>query len=76
MLVKSDEANRFQVNERTIQRDLGDIRAYFDDNFDYGRELVYDRAKKGYMLVRNSYDTLITARCWRSARYLWRAVPL
>ena len=58
LLVKSDEANRFHVNERTIQRDLDDIRAYFDDNFDYGRELVYDRAKKGYMLVRNSYDTL------------------
>ena len=29
ILVKSDEAARYGVNERSIQRDIDDIRAYF-----------------------------------------------
>ena len=32
ILVKGDEAERFGVNERSIQRDLEDIRAYFAED--------------------------------------------
>ena len=44
---KSDEALRFGVNERTIQRDIDDIRSYYANNPDSSKELVYDRRKRG-----------------------------
>lgn len=53
MLVKADEAARFGVNERSIQRDIEDLRAYFANDPESDRELIYDRSKKGYVLVRN-----------------------
>ena len=48
---KADEASHFGVNERTIQRDIDDIRAYCAENDGSDRELIYDRAKNGYQLV-------------------------
>lgn len=48
-LKKSDTAQRFDVDERTIQRDIDDIRAYFSDN-DYGKQVVYDRRADGYRI--------------------------
>ena len=44
VLIKEDEASRFDVNERSIQRDLEDIRAYFANDRETNRELIYDRA--------------------------------
>ena len=58
ILVKADEASRFGVNERSIQRDLEDIRAYFANDMESNRELVYDRSKKGYVLVQNQKKSL------------------
>lgn len=58
VLVKAEEASRYGVNERSIQRDIDDIRAYFADDPESDRELVYDRGKKGYVLVQNSKKTL------------------
>lgn len=55
---KADEATRFEVNERSIQRDLEDIRAYFAETPEYNRELVYDRTQKGYILVQNQKEGL------------------
>ena len=49
---KAEEAKRFNVNLRSIQRDFEDIRAYFADNPKSGRKLVYDRVLKGYVLER------------------------
>ena len=54
ILVKAEEAARYGVNERSIQRDIDDIRAYFANDPESNRELIYDRAKKGYVLVQNS----------------------
>ncbi len=54
VLVKADEASRYGVNERSIQRDIEDIRAYFANDPESNRELIYDRNKKGYVLVQNS----------------------
>jgi predicted DNA-binding transcriptional regulator YafY len=59
ILNKSDEAKRFNVNERSIQRDLEDIRAYLANNPELNRELVYDRVNKGYVLVQN-HETRLT----------------
>ena len=55
---KAEEAARFGVNERSIQRDLDDIRAYYANNPEANRELKYDRAKKGYLLVQDSRQSL------------------
>ena len=55
---KADEAVRFEVNERSIQRDLEDIRAYFSNNPESNRELIYDRKQKGYVLVQNHKKSL------------------
>lgn len=53
MVYKSEEAINFGVNERTIQRDIDDIRNYLKQAaVDQGvvNEIVYDRVKKGYRL--------------------------
>lgn len=55
---KAEEAVRFGMNERSIQRDLDDIRAYYANNPEANRELRYDRAKKGYLLVQDSRQSL------------------
>lgn len=53
VLNKVEEAEKFNVNERTIQRDLDDIRAYLAGDSESQRELVYDRMKKGYVIVQH-----------------------
>lgn len=58
VLIKADEAERYGVNEKSIQRDIDDIRAYFANDPESNRELIYDRAKKGYVLIQNSKKTL------------------
>lgn len=57
---KKEMAELFNVNERTIQRDLEDIRAYFCENREgFGiKEIVYRRDKKGYCL--NNIDDVLT----------------
>lgn len=53
---KSEEAALFGVNERTIQRDIEDIREYVENSADDGgyNRLVYDRAVNAYRLERTS----------------------
>lgn len=51
---KAKEANRFEVNAKSIQRDLEDIRAYIADDQKMDKELIYDRLKKGYVLVQKN----------------------
>jgi predicted DNA-binding transcriptional regulator YafY len=58
VLNKADEAQRFDVNERSIQRDLEDIRAYFESDINSNCELIYDRGKRGYVLVQNHKESL------------------
>ena len=50
---KAQEAQNYGVNERTIQRDIDDIRNFLDldsDNTGIINSVVYDRADKGYHL--------------------------
>lgn len=54
---KSKLAERFGVNERSIQRDIDDIRNYIQNNLvqeGFQHSVVYDRVKKGYRLERIS----------------------
>lgn len=50
---KVQEAQRYGVNERSIQRDIDDIRNYLEnDAVDTGflNSVIYDRAKNGYCM--------------------------
>ena len=49
---KSQLTNEYKVDERTIQRDISDIRAYYSDSYS-GKEVVYDRASDRYMLCED-----------------------
>lgn len=51
---KREESKRFGVDERSIQRDIDDIRAFLADRAESvgdNREVIYDRTKEGYVMV-------------------------
>lgn len=54
VLNKEEEAERFGVNERTLQRDLDDIRSFLAErraqDASDNRTVAFDRIKKGYYL--------------------------
>lgn len=50
---KAEEANRFGVNEKSIQRDIEDIRCYLEtaaEDVGIDNIVIYDRVQKGYRL--------------------------
>lgn len=54
VISKAEDARRFDVDERSIQRDIDDIRAFLDENRIASgdrREIIYDRTKKGFVMV-------------------------
>lgn len=58
---KDEEALRFHVNERTIQRDLDSIRGYLDEAMLQGHgseSLLYDRRQKGFVLHSNNTSAM------------------
>ena len=54
LIDKKEAAFEFGVDTRTIQRDFDDIRAYLSEINDRKRELVYDRHRKGFVMVQRS----------------------
>lgn len=62
-IVKNLEAERYGVNERSIQRDIDDIRAYLEnrkaESGTEQRSVVYSRSKKGFVL-EGSEEALMT----------------
>lgn len=53
VIQKDTEAQRFHIDQRSIQRDIDDLRTFFAEwNAEHGTDfqLVYDRARKGFML--------------------------
>lgn len=60
-LNKAEEARRFGVDEKSIQRDIADLRAFFEEQVAEGeanQELVYDRKCNGYYLRTTDQATL------------------
>ena len=51
-ICKAEEAEHFGVDERSIQRDIDDIRAFLAERQQYGdtRQVVFDRRKKGFVM--------------------------
>lgn len=61
LIKKAEEAKRFRVTEKSIQRDLERIRSYLDWQETEGgaqNYLIYDRQKKGYRLEKDESDKL------------------
>lgn len=54
ILSKQDLASCYGVGEKTVQRDIDDLRAYLADEHQFESEisLRYDRKKQGYYLIR------------------------
>ena len=54
VIKKTEEARRCGVDERSVQRDIDDIRAYLHEcmlqGCSDGREIIYDRKSKGFRL--------------------------
>ncbi len=51
---KHEEAKRFGVDERSIQRDIDDIRAFIKNRSENAgdlREVIYDRSKEGFVMT-------------------------
>lgn len=63
VIKKSEEAMNFGVDERTIQRDIDDIRAFLCERADSDstdtREVVYDRTKDGFVMI-GTEDSLMS----------------
>jgi len=54
LIDKKEAAYEFGVDTRTIQRGFDDIRAYLSEINDRKRELVYDRQRKGFVMVQEA----------------------
>ena len=48
---KLEESQRFGVDERSIQRDIDDIRAFLDNRLTEYKTIEYDRNKKGFVMT-------------------------
>lgn len=59
---KTEESHRFGVDERSIQRDIDDIRAYLDEqsiiNSKNNCTIEYDRTKKGFIMKNAEVSTM------------------
>jgi len=73
-IVKSVEAERYGVNERSIQRDIDDIRAYLENRkADSGaeqRSVVYSRSKKGFTMEGNESALMTNSEILAVAKIL------
>ncbi|HSH25496.1 MAG TPA: WYL domain-containing protein [Massilibacterium sp.] len=53
ILSKVEEANRFGVVEKTIQRDIADLRTYISETYGHAMRIEYNRKKQGYILKKD-----------------------
>lgn len=70
---KSEEAYRFGVDKRSIQRDIDNIRNYFEcnsENDGYINRVLYDRTARGYRLERISQEKLNNSEILAIAKIL------
>ena len=67
---KAREVERFQVTERSIRRDLEDIRSFLANEPERSRSLVYDRARNGYILQQRETDVLTSGELLTVCRIL------
>lgn len=70
---KSEEAQNFCVNERSIQRDIDDLRCFLSDNVaegDINQELVYSKELNGYHLVMHDSSVMSNSEIFAVCKIL------
>lgn len=71
---KTAEAERFGVDERSIQRDIDDIRAFLDERAtsDSGetREIKYDRINKGFKMIGTGSSNMTNSEIFAVTKIL------
>ncbi len=69
---KSEEAERFDVSKRAIQRDIKDLRNYFAGAYNYNDDIkiLYDRKENGYRLERKDSNWLTKEEILAMAKVL------
>jgi len=70
---KADEAEYYGVAQRSIQRDIEDLRCFFADNADEGgihKELVYSKELNGYYLVSHDMAELSNSEIFAVCKIL------
>ncbi len=70
---KTEEALRFGVEERSIQRDIDDIRAFLDErafNTGENRTIEYDREKKGFVMKGDSSALMTNSEIFAVSKVL------
>ena len=68
------EANRFGVDERSIQRDIDGIRAFLSERAvetsSDGVEVVYDRIKKGFVMKGGKSSAMTNSEIFAVSKIL------
>jgi len=70
---KSEEAERFAIDERSVQRDIDDIRAFLDERATTGndtRTIEYSRAKKCYSMVGSEGSMMTNSEILATSKIL------
>lgn len=70
---KAEEAERFRVDERSIQRDIDDIRAFLDERTFEGtdtRSIRYDRCRKCYIMEGSEGSMMTNAEILATSKIL------
>jgi predicted DNA-binding transcriptional regulator YafY len=67
---KKEAAKKFRVDERTIQRDLDDVRAFLADDPMCQDTVVYDRSKKAYVLQRSQNPAMTSGELFAVCKIL------
>ena len=70
---KSDEAERFGIDERSVQRDIDDIRAFLDERAIAGndtRTIEYSRAKKCYSMAGSEGSMMTNSEILATSKIL------
>ncbi|MBE7054841.1 MAG: WYL domain-containing protein [Ruminococcaceae bacterium] len=70
---KAEEAERFGVDERSVQRDIDDIRAFLDERSLTGtdtRTIEYNRAKKHYIMVGSEGSMMTNSEILATSKIL------
>ena len=75
LINKSEEAKRFGVDERSIQRDIDDIRAFIKNSTtEHGTQneqsIIYDRIYKGFRMIGNEQRVMSNSEILAASKIL------
>lgn len=67
---KAEEAARYNLNEKTIQRDIDQIRGHLANSYDNDMRVVYSKKYNGYYMTRDQGDELTNSEVFAVCKIL------